>query len=267
MLRAELPTDEAGVIAWFEEAGARVSKNEEGHAVKIFSGGKPPHSSEELQMIGKLVHLEQIALNSPQASNEEWGFLQQLPQLKNLTIWHCKTIQSLEPFSDLPIESLTVGGCMGLRDLNKESPESQRDAVLTLTALPNLRSVNLYHSPTLSNDEHIHHLTTRFPGLTEVKIDVAAPRGFETSVTPAGLASFQKLPVEVLSIENASRFTEAHIEAIAGIKTLEALLLDCRKNAFDTTPLTEAMKKLRPEVEVVVAKEGDPGPPRRSKKG
>jgi len=265
-LHAQVSPQEADVISFFETAGARVSKDDEGHAVKLFSGGKPPHSVEQLQQIEDLTRLEQIALNSPQAGNDEWGFLKKLPELDVLTIWHCKTIQSLKPFSDLAIESLTVGGCMGLRDLNKEAPEQQRDAVLTLHSLPNLKSVNLYHSPTVSTDAHLQHLAKEFPQLIDVKIDVAAPRGFETEISPEGLAVFQKLPIEVLSIENAVTFAKEHIAALAGIETLEAVLFDFRRRDFDATPLVEEMKRLRPEVEVVVAEEGASGPPRRAKK-
>ena len=156
---------------------------------------------------------------------------------------------------------------MGLRDLNKETPELQRDAVLSLSGLPNLTYVNLYHSPTVSTDSHLEHLVAEFPKLEEMKFDVAAPRGFETEITPGGLALLQKLPITVLSIENSSMFGKEHIAALAGIETLEALLLDCRKKPFDTSILEAEMKRLRPEVEIAVAGEGATGPPRRSRKG
>lgn len=258
--------DEASVIEQFEKAGARITKNAEGHAVKLFSGGRPPHSTPELQSLGLLVHLEELALNQPDAGNEDWGFLHDLKNLKMLTIWHCKMIQSLEPFSGLPIESLTVGGSMGLRDLNKDTPEKHLDAALTLTNLPNLRSINLYHTPLLPRDEHLAHLVSEFPKLEEVKIDCAAPRGFEASITPAGLSKLGDLPIKLLSFENISFFTEEHIKAIASVKTLEALLIDCRKAPFDTSALESAFAKLRPDVEIQVAGEEAKGPPARSKK-
>ena len=155
--------DENTVIERFEEAGARITKNAEGHAVKLFSGGRPPHSLADLQSLGALSHLEEIALNAPVAGDEEWEFLHDLEHLKKLTIWHCKAIHSLKPFSGLPIESLTVGGSMGLRDLNKDTPENNLNAVLTLTDLPSLKSINLYHTPLLPHDEHFAHLISEFP--------------------------------------------------------------------------------------------------------
>jgi hypothetical protein len=263
--QAELHADEAEVIALFEKAGARITKDEDGHAVKLFSGGNPPHSVEDLQRIGALKHLEQLALNGPMAGNEHWGFLHELPALKVLTIWHCKTISSLAPFSGLPIESLTVGGSMGLRDLNRETPGKYRDVVLTLKDLPHLKSVNLYHSPLVPGDEHLWHLVTEFPHLEEVKVDVNAPSGMETTMTPAGLKALEQIPVKVLSLENIHSFTAGHMSAIAEVESLEAVLIDCRKKPFDTAPLVTKLKEQRPELEVVVAEEGAKGPPRRAK--
>ncbi len=262
----ELPSDEAGIIALFQKAGARLTLNDSGHVTKLFSGGKPEHSVAELQLIGTLPYLEQIALNSPTATNADWGFLHDLPNLKQLTIWHCKTIQSLEPFSNLGIEALTVGGSMGLRNLNQEDPQKQHDAVLTLTGLPNLLRLNLYHTPQVSNDAHLAHLAKEFPKLVDLKIDLNAPRGFETAITPEGLGVLQKLPLTILSLEHANSLTPAHMEVIAGIETLEALLIDARRNTFDTAPLVETLQNLRPELEVVIAGEDAIGPPQRSRK-
>lgn len=261
--KAEISEKEADTIAFFEAAGARVTRNEEGHAVRLFSQGNPPHSTEDLQRIGSLPELEQLALNNPVAEDGEWEFLRKLPKLRQLTIWHCKTISSLAPFSGLSIESLTVGGSMGLRDRNREEPQRYRDVILTLTDLPNLRSANLYHSPLLPGDEHIAHLVEHFPRLEDLRIDVNAPRGSETTITPEGLRILGKLPLVVLSLENIDDFTVEHIEALATIDSLEALLIDCRKNPFDTAPLEAAMREARPEVQIVVAGEGAKGPPRR----
>ncbi len=258
--------DESTVIAQFEKAGARITKNPEGHAVKLMSGGNPPHSLAELQSLHSLTHLEELALNAPAAGDNDWDFLRELEQLRKLTIWHCKTIPSLKPFSGLKIESLTVGGSMGLRDLNRETPEDHLNAVLTLTDLPNLKSIYLYHTPLLPHDEHLEHLVSEFPKLEEVKIDCAAPRGFEVSITPAGLAKLGELPLTLLSFENIDFFTEEHIEAIAGIKTLEVLLIDCRKNPFDTSDLEAVLAKHRPDIEIQIAGEGAKGPPTRSRK-
>ncbi|MEC5126823.1 hypothetical protein VSU19_08685 [Verrucomicrobiales bacterium BCK34] len=258
--------DESTVIAHFEKAGARITKNPGGHAIKLMSGGRPPHSLAELQNLEALTHLEELALNDPVGGDNDWEFLRNLPHLRKLTIWHCKTIQSLKPFSGLKIESLTVGGSMGLRDLNKENPEAHLNAVLTLTDLPNLKSVNLYHTPLLPHDEHLAHLASEFPKLEEVKIDCTAPRGFEISITPAGLAELGKLPLKLLSIENVSFFTGEHVRAIAGIKTLEVLLIDSRRVPFDTTELETVLAKSRPDIEIQIAREGAKGPPTRSRK-
>ncbi|MDF1739604.1 MAG: hypothetical protein P1U86_10630 [Verrucomicrobiales bacterium] len=261
-----LADDESSVIAHFEKAGARITKNSDGHSIKLMSGGRPPHSLAELQSLKALSHLEELALNDPVAGDDDWDFLRNLPHLKKLTIWHCKTIQSLKPFSGLQIESLTVGGSMGLRDLNKENPGDHLNAVLTLTDLPNLKSVNLYHTPLLPHDEHLAHLASEFPTLEEVKIDCTAPRGFEIAITPAGLAELGKLPLKLLSIENISFFTDEHVRAIAGIKTLEVLLIDSRRVPFDTSNLETVLAKTRPDIEIQIAREGAKAPPTRSRK-
>lgn len=258
--------DEGSVTARFEKAGARITKNPAGHVVKLMSGGNPPHSVAELQSLKALTHLEELALNAPAAGDDEWNFLRELKSLKKLTIWHCKTIRSLKPFSGLNIESLTVGGSMGLRDLNRGTPEAHLNAVLTLTDLPNLKSIHLYHTPLLPHDEHLAHLASEFPALEEVKIDCAAPGGFETSITPAGLAVLGALPLTLLSLENVSFLTDEHVKAIAGIKTLEVLLVDCRKNPFDTGDLETVLAKHRPDIEIQIAGEGAKGPPTRSRK-
>jgi len=265
-LRAELPTDETGAIALFKKAGARVTTNEEGHAIKIFSGGKPQHSISELQLIGLFSHLEELALNAPMAGDKDWGFLRNLPELKKLTIWHGHHFTSLLQFSNLPIESLTVGGCMGLRDLNKGKLEKQRDAVLSLTKLPKLTKLNLYHSPLVPGDEHLAHIAKQFPRLEDLKLDFNAPRGSQTTTSPAGLEQLQKLPLKILSIENANTFTAEHMKAIAGIKTLEVLLIDTRKKPFDTSTLVKTLRAERSDLDIQVAGEGAKGPPRPSTK-
>ena len=258
--------DESSVIAHFKEAGARFTLDDDGHAVKLFSGGNPAHSPADLQQIGELKHLEQLAMNGPQANNEEWGFLRELPALKSLTIWHCKTFDSLEPFNGLPIESLTVGGCMGLRNLNKDQPEKQRDAVVSLRDLPNLKRLNLYHSPVMPDDAHLAHVAEEFPLLEDLKLDFAAPRGTETNISPDGLRVLKKLPLRVLTLENVQSLTPAHMQALAEITSLEAVLIDARQGGVDTAMLSEAISTARPELEVAVAEEGSPSPPRRARK-
>tara|TARA_R110002096_G_scaffold273422_9_gene467276 strand:- start:14019 stop:14843 length:825 start_codon:yes stop_codon:yes gene_type:complete len=263
--RAELPTYAAETLAHFEKAGVRLSKDKGGTVTKLFYGGKPALTTQELQLIGHLQSLEQIALNAPDVKDDEWGFLKKLPNLQALTIWHCKTISSLKPFSGLQISSLTVGGCMGLRNLNQESPEKNHDAVLTLTDLPNLTKLNLYHSPKTPNDAHLAHLAEQFPKLEDLKLDFQAPRGFETSITPDGLAKLQSLPLKVLSLENVQSLGPDHMVAIAGISSLEALLVDARRGPPDVTPLVASIKKQRPELDVQVANEGEKAPPKRSR--
>lgn len=262
---AELPTDEPAIIALFEAAGSRITTDADGRATKIFSSGSPPHTTEELQLLGKLTQLREIALNAPEAGDDDWAFLHDLKNLRRLTIWHCHSITSLAPFCDLPIEALTVGGCMGIRDLNRGHPERQRDAVLSLKNLPNLTYLNLYHSPLLPDDAHIAHIATQFPKLVEIKTDFAAPRRSKTNITPEGLAKLQALPIKVLHLENIQSLTPAHMHALGGIRTLEALLIDNRRNSFDATPLVAALKSVRPDLEINVAGEGAKDPPRRSR--
>lgn len=262
---APTPEEEA-TIAQFEAAGARVSRDREGHAIKLFSGGKPQHSVEDLQKIGTLKHLEELALNAPAAGDSDWGFLHDLPNLRRLTIWHGHEFSSLRQFCDLPIQALTVGGCMGIRDLNKDQPEKQRDSILTLTGLPSLTFLNLYHSPLAPEDAHLEHIVKNFPLLEELRLDFNAPRGFQTATTPEGLAKLQNLPLKILSLENINAFTPGHMNAIAGIETLESLLIDTRKAPFDTTQLVNAVRSFRPELDIQVAGEGASGPPRPGKK-
>ncbi len=261
-----LSEDEASVIALFEQAGARVTKDQNGHAVKLFSGGNPPHPVADLQKLAVLKHLEEIALNAPQAGNEDWGFLEELPNLRKLTIWHCKTIRSLKPFTGLKIEGLTVGGSMGIRDLNKDTPEDQFNVVLTLQDLPNLTYLNLYHCPTVPTDAHLAHIVEHFPKLEELKLDFAAPRGFETAITPEGLGQLKKLPLRKLHLEHLETFTPDHMKVIAEIEPLEGVVLDARKSQSDPTELAAVLQTARPELEVVVGKPGDKAPPQLGRK-
>ncbi len=258
--------DEASASTFFEKAGARLSKDSDGNVVKLFHNGKPELSVADLQKIGELSHLQEIALNSPKAGDDEWGFLKKLPNLKQLTIWHCKTISSLACFSDLKIEGITVGGSMGLRDLNRESPEKQRDVVLTLKNLPYLKRANLYHSPTVSTDQIIAHLAENFPKLEDLKVDFAAPRTLETAISPNGMKQLAELPLTVIGLENVHSLTPEHMKALAESKSLEAVLIDVRRGGVDAEPLAAALKAANSDLEVVVADESATGPPRRARK-
>ena len=266
LLGGALNGQEAEVVALFKQAGARVTVDGEGHATKLFSGGKPAHSVADLQRLGELGHLEQLALNAPQAGDMEWFFLKRMPRLKQLTIWHCKTFRSLAPFNDLKIEGLTVGGCMGIRDLNKGDLAKQRDAVLTLRGLPELKRLNLYHSPLTPDDRHLAHIAGEFPKLEDLKLDFASPRGSETTITPAGLRVLKQLPLKVFSLENVHTFGPDHGMAIAEIATLEAVLVDTRRGPDDVAGFVNALKAARPDLEVVVAEKGAKRPPARARR-
>ena len=256
-----LPTGEAGAMQYLLAKGLEIKKDENGHAIRLMSSGKPPMTAEEYQLIGLLTHLEQMGINGATLAENEWEFLRSLPSLKSLSIWHCKGFATLEPFSGLPVESLTVGGCMGLRDLNKDDAGKQRNAMTTLHDLQNLKRGNWYHSPLAPDDAHLIHIAKEFPKLESLRLDFNAPRGSETTITPAGLAALQNLPLTVLNLENAGSFTAEHLEAIAGIKTLEALLVDARKKPAPAESIA-AFKKVRPNVEVIIAGPGAKGPPR-----
>lgn len=264
-LHAALPTDEAGAIAYLTEKGVTITKNAEGHAASLKAPGKPALTAEEYALIGQLTSLEQMGINGAPLADGEWGFLKSLPKLKQLAIWHSAGFGSLEPFSGLPVESLTIGGCMGLRDLNRSDKTKLRNALTTLHDLPNLTKGNWYHSPLAPDDTHLTHIAAQFPKLTDLRLDFAAPAGTQTSITPAGLAALQKLPLTVLGLESVKTFTAAHFQAIAGIKSLKTLTVDSRKQPANEDAIA-AFKQARPDVEVAVSQPGDKGPPQVKKK-
>lgn len=246
---AEPAADEARVAKSLEARGARLKRDDAGRVTQVFVGGKL--TLDELRSIGELEHLERLAVNQPPAGNGEWEFLAELPNLNSLTIWHGHQFSSLESFNGLKVESLTLGGCMGLRDLNRDNPARQRDAVLSLRDLPNLRKLTLYHSPLTPGDEHLAHIVKEFPKLTFLRVDFDAPRRSRTTITPEGLAGLGKLPLERLEIEHAHEFTVEHVRAIAGLKTLKALHVHPRGSTIAAyeellAPLAEA----RPDVTI-----------------
>ncbi|MCA9061241.1 MAG: hypothetical protein KDA85_22160 [Planctomycetaceae bacterium] len=256
----ELPTDEAAVIAYLTDRGMEIRCDDAGHAVRLMSQGRTPLSAAEYALIGRLPQLEQMGLNAAPLKAEEWAFLQSLRNLKTLSIWHGHHFATLEPFCGLSVESLTIGGCMGIRDLNRDRVDAQRDSILTLHDLPNLKKANLYHSPLAPDDAHLKHLATSFPKLEELRLDVSAPRGTSTSITPAGLAALQQLPLKVLSLENASTFQAEHFESLAGISTLTDLLIDARRQPVASEAI-EVFRRLRADVHVDVAGADATGPP------
>jgi|GEM_PF-1969129 len=275
-LHAALPTDEAGAIAYLTEKGVTITKNAEGHAASLKAPGKPALTAEEYALIGQLTSLEQMGMDGAPLADGEWAFLKSLPKLKQLAIYHSAGFGSLEPFSGLPVESLTIGGCVGLRNLNRSDKAKLRDALTTLHDLPNLTKGSWYHSPLAPDDTHLAHIAAQFPKLTDLRLDFDATAGTQTSITPAGLAALQKLPLTVLRVESVQSFTAEHFQAIAGIKTLRTLTVDSRKTLTTLTvdsrkqPANEAaiaaFKQARPDVEVAVSQPGDKFPPQVKKK-
>ncbi len=258
--RAALPTDEAGAIAYLKEKGVTLTLDGDGHATRLMSSGKEGLTPAEYALFGRLTHLEQAGINGAPLRGNEWGFLKSLTRLRQLSIWHGHAFSSLEPFCGLTVESLTIGGCMGLRDLNKDHPDRLRNAILTLRDLPRLKKGNWYHSPLIPDDAHLAHIAAEFPAREELRLDFASPRGSGTNITPEGLAALKKLPLKVLGLENAGTFTIAHFQTLADIETLTTLLIDARRTPVSTDAVA-ALSAARPDVEVIIADEHAKGPP------
>ncbi|MBK8037837.1 MAG: hypothetical protein IPK22_12030 [Verrucomicrobiaceae bacterium] len=255
-----LHADEAAAIAALTAKGVEINKSADGKATRLMVKDGKSLSAADFALIGQLTTLEQMGINGAALADSEWGFLKSLPKLKTLSIWHGHGFSTLEPFSGLPVESLTVGGCMGLRDKNRDDPEKLRHAIKTLHDLPNLKKGNWYHSPLIPDDSHLAHIAAQFPKLEDLRLDFAAPRGSKTTITPAGLSALQTLPLHTLSLENAHSFTAEHFKAVAGIKTLKSLLIDARKQAVDEEALA-TFRAARPDVAVAMSKPGDKTPP------
>ena len=264
-LHAALPTDEAGAIAYLTGKGLTITKNTEGRAVTLKSSGRPPMTAEEYALIGKLTQLEDVNFNASPLGDGEWGFLKALPKLKSLAIGHSGNFSTMEPFSGLPLESILVGGCVGLRDLNRGDKDKLRHAVKTLHRLPNLKSLSLYHSPIVVDDAHLSHIAEQFPLLETLRIDFAPLAGLQVAITPAGLAALQTLPLTTLKVEGLKDFTAAHFQAIAGIKSLKTLSVDTRRQPVNEDAIA-AFKQARPDVEIVASQPGDKTAPQVKKK-
>jgi len=147
VLTGQALAGEKEVLVFFKEQAARITLNKTGQATKLSLNAKTELSVKEFQSIGELKHLEELAVNMAPGANDDWAFLRKMLALKKLTIWHGHKFSQLTHFSNLPLESLVLGGCMGLRDLNKRNLARQRDAVLGLKGLPELKRLSLYHSP------------------------------------------------------------------------------------------------------------------------
>ena len=141
-------------------------------------------------------------------------------------------------------------GCMGLRDLNRDNPKKQRDAITALHDLPNLKRASWYHSPLMPDDSHLTYIVSHFPKLEDLGLDFTAPSGSQTTVTPAGLTLLQKLPLTALNIEGSGTLTPDHFKALAGIKTLKKLTLGAGKLPIPADGLA-AFKQARPDVDVL----------------
>lgn len=257
---APLRADPSAAIAALTAKGVEISLSADGAPTRLMLKDGQSLSADDFALIGQLATLEQLGINNAPLADDQWAFLKSLPKLKQLSIWHGHGFASLEPFSGLPVESLTIGGCMGLRDKNKDDPEKLRHAIKTLHSLPNLTRGNWYHSPLLPDDSHLAHIAAQFPLLEDLRLDFAAPRGSQTTITPGGLAALQALPLHTLSLENAHSFTAEHFKSIASIKTLRNLLIDARKQAVPDDALA-AFRQIRPEVTIAMAKPGDKTPP------
>jgi len=252
--------DEPDAIAFFKQHGERVTTDENGHAIKLFIGGKSELSIDELRRIAELPHLKELAINAPPASDDQWDFLKSLTRLRKLTLWHGHHFKSLAPFNGLPVESITFGGCMGLRDLNRDAPEAQRNAVLALNELPNLTSLTLYHSPLTPDDSHLAHIAKHFPGLTELRVDFAAPRGQQVNISIDGIAELAKLKLTYLGLENAETLRPDTFARIGDIKSLNRLhIYPARGDKAETSIrqyeiLVKTLENALPDLEVTFQK-------------
>lgn len=237
------------LTARLKEKGITIHKDRSGKPTRLMSRGKPEPSLADYQSINRFPTIESMGFNASQLKNNEWGFLKQQPNLKRLAIWHAHGISSLEGFSDLQVESLTIGGCMGIRNHNRNDPARHRDAVLTLKNLPNLKTLSLYHTPLTPDDSHLAHIVKEFPNLTDLRLDFATPRGTEINITAKGLTQLHALPLTKLTIENMHSFDHARMQAIAGIPSLKTLVIDARKKAVDGSLVKAAA---RPDLTVEV---------------
>lgn len=228
--------------------GIKVSKDRAGKPTRLMSRGNPSLTVTDYQSLKKFP-VTSMGLNASTLKNHEWGFLREHQQLKRLAIWHAKGISSLEPFSGLSVESLTIGGSMGLRDLNKGNPDKHRDAVLTLKNLPNLKTLSLYHTPLTPDDKHLAHIVQEFPKLEDLRLDFATPRGTKINITPSGLKKLHALPLKKLTIENFQSFSDAHMKALATIPALKQIVLDSRKRPCPSQ-LVLALGKANADLEV-----------------
>lgn len=237
------------LAARLEKKGIKIYKDRSGQPTRLMSRGNPSLTVADYESLKNFPTITSMGLNASKLKNNEWVFLKEHKNLKRLAIWHAKGIDSLEPFSGLSVESLTIGGSMGLRDLNKEQPKKHRDAVLTLKNLPNLKTLSLYHTPLTPDDSHLAHIVKEFPNLEDLRLDFATPRGTKVNISPPGLKKLHALPLKRLTVENIHSFNSNHMEAIAMIPSLETLVIDARKKPVDQK-LVSAIAAARPGLKV-----------------
>ncbi|MGB0578662.1 MAG: hypothetical protein ACPGVU_03070 [Limisphaerales bacterium] len=233
-----------------EKKGIKIHKDRAGKPTRLMSRGNPALTVADYESLNQFP-VSSMGLNASTLKNHEWGFLKQQKDLKRLSIWHAKGISSLEAFSGLKVESLTIGGSMGLRDLNKANPEKHRDAVLTLKNLPNLKTLSLYHTPLTPDDSHLAHIANEFPKLEDLRLDFATPRGTKINISPTGLRKLHALSLKKLTVENINGLETKHMQAIATIPTLKTLSIDAKKKPVDQK-LLSALREARPQLEVEV---------------
>lgn len=247
-----LLADEANVIEFFKARGDSVDVDDQGHAVRLMARGTPPLSVEQLQQIGELTHLTNVGINMSPANDSQWGFLAKLPKLKQLKIWHGHHFKSLDIFNGLPVEELTIGGCMGLSRLNQS--DKVQNVIMTLDKLPNVKKLVLYHSPLAPDDAHLEHIVKSFLGVTQLRVDFIAPGRAPSRITVKGLRSLSRLPLTHLTIENADTLSGEDLAVLASIKTLKHLEVFTAKGSKTSEDKYRALlmqfEKLRPEIKV-----------------
>jgi hypothetical protein len=250
----QLCADEATVIEFFKTRGDSVTVDNHGHAVRLMARGAPPLSVQQLQLIGELIHLTDVGINMSPANDSQWGFLARLPDLKRLKIWHGHHFRSLSAFNGLPVEELTIGGCMGLIRLHESEPERAQHIITTLNDLPNLKKLVLYHSPLAPDDAHLEHLVKSFPAVTSLRLDFISPGSGKSRITARGLARLQHLPLTKLTIENADTFSQEDLAVLATLGTLKQLEVYTAKGSKTSEGEYRALllpfQMLRPEVKV-----------------
>jgi len=144
-----------------------------------------------------------------------------------------------------------VGGCSGLRELNKENRDAAHAGMMALIDLPNLRELSLNHCPSIWDDSILSHIIESFPRLRHLSVDLRPMPGFETAITPEVLRRLSSLPLESLVLEVLQTLEAGHFLAIGSIPTLKTLALNRGRQPFDERPLAQLREK-RPDLIIEV---------------